>query len=94
MNEFEQSFLARETRRGELTLFQAADGLCFIAAAKAHGVPVLGVETFLLTEDATKPQMEHILDLSLADTLCDTWSEAEHFISERSTGGYFFEVVV
>jgi hypothetical protein len=94
MHQFEQSFLDRATRRGGLTLFQAADALAFIDAARAHGVPVLAVETFLVTENTTEPQMDHILDLSGADTHCDTWSEAEHFISERSTRGYLFEVAV
>jgi len=94
MHEFEQSFLARATIHGGLTLFKPADALSFIAGARDHGVPVLGVETFLITDSTAEPQMDHILDLSGADKECDTWSEAEHFISERSTRGYLFEVAV
>ena len=94
MHDFEQSFLARATDCGGLTLFKPSDALSLIAAARVHGVPVLGVETFLVTESTTEPQMDHILDLSGADAQCDTWSEAERFISERSTGGYLFEITV
>ena len=94
MHDFEQSFLARTIHHGGLTLFKPTDALSFITAAKARGVPVLGVETFLVTSSTTEPQMNHILDLSGADTRCDTWSEAEHFISERSTRSYLFEVTV
>jgi hypothetical protein len=94
MHEFEQSFLARPTNRRGLTLFKPADALSFIAGARAHGVRVLGVETFVVTESTTEPQMDHILDLSGADTKCDTWIEAEQFISERGAHGYLFEVTV
>jgi hypothetical protein len=94
MHEFEQSFLACATNRGGLTLFKPSDAVSFIAAARVHGIPVVGVETFVVTESTTEPQMDHILDLSGADAHCDTWSEAEHFISERSTRGYLFEISV
>ena len=94
MHDFEQNFLARATQRGGLTFFRASDACAFIDAARAQGVPVLGVEMFLLTAEATHPQMDHILDLSGANGQCDTWTEAQRFITDRSAGDYFFEVTV
>ena len=94
MQPFELSFLARAHVRGGLTLFQAPDALAFIEAARAQGVPILGVETFFLEADTIRPQMDHILDLSGADARCDTWGETHGFISERSALGYWFEVTL
>ena len=94
MHDFEQNFLARATQRGGLTLFRASDASALVEAARAQGVPVLGVETFLLTAEATHPQMDHILDLSGANEQRDTWTEAHRFITDRGGGDYFFEVTV
>jgi hypothetical protein len=94
MHDFEQGFSARAVRQAGLELFPAGDALALIEAAKAHGVPILGVETFLVAAGETRPQMDHILDLSGADKQCDTWDEARHFISERSSRGFLFEVVI
>ena len=94
MHPIEQSFLARAQVRGGLTLLQAPDTLALIDAARAQGVPILGIETFLLEADAVRPQMDHILDLSGADSRHDTWNEARGFILERSTTGYWFEVTL
>ena len=92
MHGFEQSFLGRATKRGGLTLLRASDAVALIDAARAHASPVLGVETFVVTAAAIHPQMDHILDLSGADKKCDSWAEAQHFISDRSAGDYWFEV--
>ena len=94
MHDFEHSFLACATRRSGLTLFRASDARALVDAARAQGVPVLGVETFLLTPEATQPQVDHILDLSGANEQCDTWTEAQRFITDRGAGDYFFEVTV
>jgi hypothetical protein len=94
VHDFEQSFAARAIKQGGLDPYPAGDALALIEAAKAHGAPVLGVETFLVAAGKTCPQMDHILDLSGADKQCDTWDEARRFISERSGRGFLFEVVL
>ena len=94
MPDFEQNFLARATQRSGLALFRAPDACALVDAARARSVPILGVETFLLTAEATHPQMDHILDLSGANEQCDTWTEAQRFITDRGAEDYFFEVTV
>jgi hypothetical protein len=94
METLQTRFESRGVKRGGLLLFRAPDALAFIAEARAERVPVLGIETFILTEESTQPQMDHILDLSDADKTCDTWSEAQAFVSERASSDYAFEVTV
>jgi hypothetical protein len=94
MHDFEQAFLARATKRGGLTLLPASEALALVEAARANGVPVLGIETFLLTTSTTQPQMDHILELSKGDDKCDTWAEARQFISERGAQDFWFEVAL
>ena len=75
-------------------MLSAPDALAFIEAARRQQTPVLGVDSFILTETTTQPLMEHTLDLSVGGFPADTWSEAQRFVDERRDSGFMFEVVV
>jgi hypothetical protein len=74
-------------------MLTAPDAIVFIETARQQQAPILGVDTFILTE-ATLPLMEHMLDLSVDGVIDDTWSEALRFVEERQDFGFMFEVVI
>lgn len=74
-------------------MLNANDALTFIETARHQQKPIFGIDSFIVTETATQPMMEHILDLS-AGVPDDTWSEARRFVQERQDLGFMFEVVV
>jgi hypothetical protein len=94
MQDLEQSFAARGIGRGGVLMLSAPDALAFIEVARQQQTPVLGVDSFVVTETATQPLMEHILDLSVGGMPADTWSEARRFIEQRKDSGFMFEIVV
>jgi hypothetical protein len=94
MHDLEQSFADRGIRRGRALMLTAPDALEFIEAARQQQVPILGVDSFILTETTTLPLMEHMLDLSVDGLIDDTWSEALRFVEERQDFGFMFEVVI
>jgi len=74
-------------------MFAASSALAFIEAARQQQTPVLGVDSFVVTDTSTQPLMEHTLDLSVSGPT-DTWSEARRFVEERQDLGFMFEIVV
>lgn len=94
MEEIVESFASRGVRRGGVLFLTATDALALIDAARAHYKPILGVDSFVLTETTIQPFMEHILDLSSALGTTDTWSRASSFVEERKSLGFHFEVVL
>ncbi len=94
MEDLETRFASRGVERGGLLLFRATEALAFIGEARAERIPVLGVETFTLTERTTQSHLDHILDLSHTGETFDTWIRAAEFVSERAHGDCFFEITV
>ena len=70
------------------------DALSFIESAQQQRRPVLGIDSFIVSENATRPVMEHILDLSVGGLPNDTWTEARRFVEQRKDSGFMFEIVV
>lgn len=93
MQDLEQSFAVRGIRRGGVLMFAAPSALAFIEAARQQQTPVLGVDSFVVTDTSTQPLMEHTLDLSVGGLPTDTWSEARRFVNERRDLGFMFEIV-
>jgi len=75
-------------------MLNVRDTLAFIETARRQRRPILGIDSFLVTETTTQPLMEHILDLSVGGLPGDTWSEARRFVEQRRESGFMFEVVV
>jgi len=94
MHDLEQSFLARGIKRGGVLMFDAPNTVAFIEAARQQQVPILGIDSFIVTETITQPVMEHTLDLSVGALPIDTWTAAQRFVRERHNLGLMFEVVL
>jgi hypothetical protein len=87
-------FTPRGIMRGGTLLLQPAEAIELIETARARDRRVLGVESFTVTDNATVPLGEHILDLSNARGTFDSWAAARRFVEERAHLGFVFEVVV
>jgi hypothetical protein len=94
MEDLEQTFVAGGIQRGGVLMFRAPDALDFIEAARQQQTPVLGIDSFIVTETTTQPLLEHTLDLTAGSLPADTWSQARRFVEERRDSGFLFEVVV
>ena len=94
MDDLEEGFVSRGIVRGGTLFLAAAHAIELIDTAKTQGRRVLGVDTFILGENETRPLLDHILDLSSPPANFDSWSTARRFIEERADEGYMFEVVV
>jgi hypothetical protein len=94
MHDLEQSFADSGIRRGGALMLTAPDAIIFIEAARHQQAPILGVDSFILTETTTLPLMEHMLDLAVDGVIDDTWSEARRFVEERQDFGFIFEIVI
>ena len=75
-------------------MLNAHDALAFIETVRQERRPILGIDSFTVTDTTTQPLMEHILDLSVGGLPADTWSEARRFVEQRSDSGFMFEIVV
>jgi hypothetical protein len=75
-------------------MLNAHGSIDFIETARQDRRPVLGIDSFIVTETTTEPLMEHILDLSVGPLATDTWSEARRFVEQRKDSGFMFEIVV
>jgi hypothetical protein len=62
-----------------------------IKYSRAKGVPILGVDGFILKGDSIQPIMEHSIDLSY---VIYGYEKAIEFLKERKESGLFFEVTV
>ena len=89
----EEEFLTVGTVRGGMLFLRPAEAIALVHRAREAGRAVLGIEGFWITEKATQPSMEHILNLSKA-TREESWAEAERFLSMYAESGMMFEVVV
>ena len=67
----------------------------FIGRAQAAGLPVLGVDGFLLDGERTMSPLEHLANYSDAAKRADgSWDAARSFIGSRRGSGLVFEVVL
>lgn len=83
-------FASRGILRGGILLLDADQALAMIGRARELAVPVLGIDGFWITEDATQPDIGHSIDLGGG---ASSWAEAVAFVNERAETGLMFEVV-
>ena len=77
--------------RGGTLILTASDALAMVTRARQLGVPIYGVDGFWITDDTTRPDLGHSIDLGSG--VGTSWDEAADFISQRSDLGLMFEVV-
>jgi hypothetical protein len=80
-----------EVGSGKL-LLPAWDALDLIERARTEHIPVLGVDTFLLTDAGARPV--DTLNLSGGGAVREGWDEAARFVEDLRDSGLHFEVVL
>src|SRR5688572_15424396 len=90
--EFAAHALRAFTAPGILML-DADHALAIVARAQAVGLPVLGVDGFILDGERTISPLEHVADFSRHVSAGDgSWGAAARFVQERRGQGLAFEV--
>jgi hypothetical protein len=92
----ERAFTSRSVKNpAGLLLLRPVDAIELLNQAADEGVPVIGVEGFIVTPSGTESPAEHIADYStLVAQGHGCWQEAEQFIRARSDGDLVFEIVL
>ncbi|MBB6214117.1 hypothetical protein HNQ80_000186 [Anaerosolibacter carboniphilus] len=93
MDEIENEYSSKATIRGNTYLFVAEDAIDVIKRCHELDRRILGIDSFIITEHATKSILEHCLDCSLQKNKDGCWTIAENFIRERMDLGMVFEIV-
>lgn len=88
MNGVHPGLLAKATARNGAYYFAPQFALAVITEARQHGIPLLGIEGFILGEGYVQPSIDDIADYSGA---ADPYLDAYRFIEERANKGLYFE---
>lgn len=89
----EQEFAPRGILRGSVLYLRKKDALDMVQRCRERGIRVLGIDGFLLTEQAMQPLMEKSIDLSGLDPDA-AWTKAVSFLSACHEPDLYFEIVV
>ena len=84
-------FEARGIVRGGTLMLGSSDAIALVDRAEALEIEVLGIDAFWVTDETTRPDMEHSTDFHLVER---SWRSAREFVVERADLGLMFEVVV
>lgn len=73
-----------------------SDAVALIERARQARIPVLGVDAFILSNEATQPMMEHSADFTSRrkDSAVDSWTAAAEFLRAYRSTDFYFEVVL
>lgn len=86
----EQSFLSRAIIRGYTHYYKYEDAIKLIELCQKNEVPILGIDSFIVTETRTQPLLEHSIDFSDSK---DSYEKAKGFLKSKEEYGFVFEVV-
>jgi hypothetical protein len=92
----EAEFDGRRVRyQGSLLLLEGSDAIALIRRAAEEGVPILGVNCLILSDDGTREPIDQIADYSAAvGQGHGCWEAAEAHVAARLSGVYVFEIVL
>ncbi len=86
----EQSILSKAIIRGNTHYYEYKNAIELVDICHQNGLPVLGIDSFVVTETKTQPFMEHSIDLSDSQ---DSHETAKAFLNLKKDLGFVFEVV-
>lgn len=89
-NEIESPILSKAIVRGGTHLYRFTEALELVNLCQKSALPVLGIDSFLVTSSKTQPFMEHSVDLSDSQ---NSYEEAKVFLNIKKDLGFVFEVV-
>ena len=80
---------------GHLLRLKGSDAIALIERAAEEGVPVLGVNCLILSDDGTREPIDQIADYSAAVREGHgCWEPAEAHVASRMSGDYVFEILL
>jgi hypothetical protein len=91
--QLEAAFRKKGEVRGGILFLHPKDALSLIDAARQHKIRVLGIDAFSLSAEATRPMMEHSIDLAKPN-MDDPWTAATDFVRRYDGTKFSFEVVL
>ena len=86
----EESIISRAVIRANTHYYEYQDAVKLVELCRQEGIPVLGIDSFIITETKTQPVMEHSIDISYCE---DTYVKAKAFLESKKGYGFLFEVV-
>lgn len=63
-NDINQTILHKAIIRGGIYFYEYADAMELINICRRKSLPILGIDSFIISEDKTEPFLEHSIDLS------------------------------
>ena len=76
-----------------MSLYTYDNALRLVALCEQHGIPILGIDSFIVTETKTQPYMSHSVDFSSIEDKQCTFDMARNFLKSKQLYGFVFEVV-
>ncbi len=89
MNKVEKLFLSKAINRGGIYLYSKGDALEFVEECKNQDMPVLGIDSFYLTDSTIRPSMANSVDFSTRSFEKGIFDEAIRFLKQRGDDLYF-----
>src|ERR1700722_11436652 len=89
MNKVEKAFLCKAINRAGIYLYSKRNALDFLEECKKQDVPVLGIDSFYLTESTIQPSMDNSVDFSTRSFEKKILDEAIQFLKQRGDDLYF-----
>jgi hypothetical protein len=89
MNKVEKAFLGKAINRAGIYLYSKRNALDFLEECKRQDVPVLGIDSFYLTESTIQPSMDNSIDFSTRSFEKEILDEAIRFLKQRGDDLYF-----
>ena len=89
-NEVESSIISKAIIRAGIHFYGYGDALELINLCQKASLPILGIDSFIVTDTKTQPFMEHSIDLSFSE---NSYKQAKAFLELKKHKGFVFEIV-
>lgn len=89
MNKVERLFLSKSINRGGIYLYSKEDALRFVEECRKQDMPVLGIDSFYITDDTIQPSMDNSIDFSIRSFEKGIFDEAIQFLRQRGDDLHF-----
>lgn len=93
MKNIELAIMHRAIIRGQTRLYRFNDALFLVDMCEKNGVPILGVDSFFVTDSITLPQLEHSADFSLEPSNVSSYELARAFLDSKKNLDFVYEIV-
>lgn len=86
----EQPILSKAIIRGNAHYYAYENAMELVDICQKNRLPILGIDSFIVTKIKTQPFMEHSIDLSDSQ---NSYEDAKAFLNLKKELGFVFEVV-